>query len=76
MFAEIPILELENTNHIEILNEDNFYSLFEDPVLVDYFLALSDDESYLNLPFKNVRESPLNLKICETNSTRMKNFLK
>ena len=68
----MPIFEFKNTNQIEILNEDNFYSLVEDPLLVDCFLALSDDESYLNLPFENVRESPLNLKICEANSTRIK----
>ena len=39
MFAEIPMKEFKNTNHTEILNEDNFYSLADDPELVDCFLA-------------------------------------
>ena len=62
MFAEIPMKEFKNTNHIEILNKDNFYSLVDDPELADCFLAFSDDESYLNLPFETVLESPLNLQ--------------
>ena len=62
MFAGMPMLEFEHTNHVQILTGDNFYSLFKDPELVDCFLALSDDESYLSLPFENVRESQLNLQ--------------
>ena len=62
MFAEVPLIESEFTSHVEIYSEDNFHCLVNEPEIMECFLALSDNESYQNLPFKNVTENPLNLK--------------
>ena len=40
MFAEVPMKEFKNTNHIEILNEDDLYSLVDDPEPMDCFFSL------------------------------------
>ena len=41
--------------------ENSFYSLMDDPELMECLLATNYEESYLNLPFENVEENPLNL---------------
>ena len=45
--------------------EHSFYSLLDDPELLDCLLAMdyedSFEESFLNLPYENVQENPLNL---------------
>ena len=45
--------------------EHSFYSLLDDPELLDCLLSMdyedSFEESFLNLPYENVQENPLNL---------------
>ena len=48
----------DNTNK----TQDVYYSILEDTELVDCFLAFPNKECYLNLPFKDITENPLNLE--------------
>jgi hypothetical protein len=56
-----------NTNKMQ----DAYYSILEDKELVDCFLALPNEECYLNLPFEEVTENPLNLENMRENNMPM-----
>ena len=76
--AELTRNEINNniSNYIEIINEDNFYCLIDEPEIMDCLFALNDEESYLNLPFQNVDENPLNLEHMRDKQYADENLLK
>ena len=61
LFSTITQRDNPNRNTIETKKEHSFYSLMDEPELMDCLLATTYEESYLNLPFENLEENPLNL---------------
>ena len=43
-------------------NENTYYSILDYKELINCFLALPNEECYINLPLKNIDKNPLNLK--------------
>ena len=51
-------------------SEEGYFSLFDDPELVECFLNLPAEDAYLNLPSVNKNENPLNIEYIKENQTK------
>jgi len=51
-----------NNGHSSTIKYENFHSILDDPELAECFMALPDEECYLNLPNTSAVDSPLDMQ--------------
>ena len=66
-FLQMPQKEEPGENTVSLpskgtIKYENFHSFLEDPELAECFLALPNEESFLNLPNNTAMESPLDIQ--------------